>query len=204
MSYAVARWRIGTDARDQQTLRFTAGRAGAQRELVIRGRVVPAVVATLRVRNSLPLIVRLGDTLRLDVAAIDPFGNEFAAPEFSLTIADSGLAAVLDSARVVGAGDVRIVARHLVPQLAPIIIASATIRVAANILAESGLSYLGLGVGEPTPSWGNMVAGGVSYFRQAWWLVIFPGAAIFCVVMAFNLVGEGLRDLLDPRTRSRR
>ncbi len=108
------------------------------------------------------------------------------------------------AARVNGANDARIVARHLVPQLIPVVIASATIRVAYNILIESGLSYLNLGVSPPTPTWGNMVADGASWFRQAWWLVAYPGAAIMIVVLAFNLVGEGLRDLLDPAQRRRR
>lgn len=107
------------------------------------------------------------------------------------------------AARVIGANDVRIVLRHLIPQLIPVIIASATIRVANNILIESGLSYLGLGVNPPTPSWGNMVFDGAQFFRQAWWLVAIPGAAIFAVVLAFNLFGEGLRDALDPRQRAR-
>jgi len=107
------------------------------------------------------------------------------------------------AARVIGADDLRIVVRHLIPQLIPVIIASATIRVASNILIESGLSYLGLGVAEPTPSWGNMVADGARFARQAWWLVVFPGVAIFLVVLAFNLLGEGVRDALDPTRRRR-
>jgi peptide/nickel transport system permease protein len=109
----------------------------------------------------------------------------------------------ITAARVVGIGDFRIIVRHLLPLLIPIIIASATIRVAGNILVESGLSYIGLGIAEPTASWGNMVSSGVSYFRHAWWLVAFPGAAVFVVVLAFNLLGEGLRDALDPQARRR-
>jgi peptide/nickel transport system permease protein len=107
------------------------------------------------------------------------------------------------AARVSGARDTRIVLRHLLPHLMPVIIASATIRVASNILIESGLSYLGLGVSPPTPSLGNMVADGASFVRQAWWLVAFPGTAIFLVVLAFNMLGEGLRDALDPQGRLR-
>jgi peptide/nickel transport system permease protein len=108
------------------------------------------------------------------------------------------------ASRVVGGSDAWIVVRHLLPQLIPIVIASATIRVANNILIESGLSYLGLGVQPPTPTWGNMVTEGADFMRQAWWLVGIPGAAIFVVVLAFNLFGEGLRDFLDPRTRKGR
>jgi peptide/nickel transport system permease protein len=107
------------------------------------------------------------------------------------------------AAEVAGAGHARIVLHHLIPHLIPVIIASATIRVASNILVEAGLSYLGLGVGEPTPSWGNMVSAGASYVRQAPWLVAVPGSAIFVVVLAFNLLGEGLRDLLNPREQPR-
>ncbi len=107
------------------------------------------------------------------------------------------------AARVAGAGTARIVLRHLIPQLVPIILSSATIRVASNILIESGLSYLGLGVAEPTPSWGNMVADGARFMRQAPWLVAIPGLAILIVTLAFNLLGEGLRDALDPRRRRR-
>jgi peptide/nickel transport system permease protein len=107
------------------------------------------------------------------------------------------------AARVNGARDGWIILRHLIPQLTPIVIASATIRVANNILVESGLSFLGLGVAPPTPTWGNMVTEGADLMRQAWWLVAAPGATLFLVVMAFNLAGEGLRDLLDPQRKKR-
>jgi peptide/nickel transport system permease protein len=107
------------------------------------------------------------------------------------------------AARAAGAGDGWVIWRHLVPQLLPIIVVSATIRVANNILVESGLSFIGLGVAPPTPTWGNMVAEGADAMRQAWWLVLIPGGMIVLVVFAFNLAGEGLRDLLDPRQRRR-
>jgi peptide/nickel transport system permease protein len=107
------------------------------------------------------------------------------------------------AARVIGVRDARIIVRHLLPQLTPIVIASATVRVAANILVESGLSFLGLGIEPPTPSWGNMISEGAIHMRQAWWLVALPGAAMFLIVFAFNLTGEGLRDALDPRQRRR-
>jgi peptide/nickel transport system permease protein len=107
------------------------------------------------------------------------------------------------AARAAGGGDGWVIWRHLVPQLLPIIVVSATIRVANNILVESGLSFIGLGVAPPTPTWGNMVAEGADAMRQAWWLVLIPGGMIVLVVFAFNLAGEGLRDLLDPRQRRR-
>ncbi len=107
------------------------------------------------------------------------------------------------ASRLVGGRDSWVIVRHLLPHLIPIVIASATIRVANNILIESGLSFLGLGVQPPTPTWGNMISEGADFMRQAWWLVAIPGATIFVVVLAFNLFGEGLRDFLDPRTRRR-
>jgi peptide/nickel transport system permease protein len=109
----------------------------------------------------------------------------------------------VSAARAAGGDDRWIIWRHLVPQLIPVIVVSATIRVASNILVESGLSFLRLGVSPPTPTWGNMVSEGADSMRQAWWTVMIPGGMILLVVLAFNLAGEGLRDLLDPRQRRR-
>lgn len=108
----------------------------------------------------------------------------------------------IDAARALGFGRVRIIFRHLIPNvLAPVIVA-ATLGIGDTIVAEAGLSFLGLGVQPPTPSWGNMVADGRQNLIGAWWIATFPGLAIVLTVMAFNLVGDGLRDALDPRQRS--
>jgi peptide/nickel transport system permease protein len=82
-----------------------------------------------------------------------------------------------------------------------VIVISVTLRVGLSILAEASLSYLGLGVQPPTPSWGNIVADGREYLRAAWWVSLFPGAFVFLSVMALNLVGDGLRDAFDPRMK---
>ena len=103
------------------------------------------------------------------------------------------------AANALGMKNSRIIIRHILPNIVSVIIISATIRVGINILIEAGLSFLGLGVQPPDPSWGNMVASGAAYLSRAWWLVAVPGGAIFATVLAFNLMGEGLRDLLDPR-----
>jgi len=103
------------------------------------------------------------------------------------------------AARVVGASPVRIMARHLLPNLMPVIIVSATLRVGAAILTEAGLSYFGLGVPPPAPTWGGMVADGRTFLDVAWWVSTFPGLALLVVVIATNLVGDGLRDVFDPR-----
>ncbi len=105
------------------------------------------------------------------------------------------------SARAMGARDARVMLRHIVPNALVPILVSATLGVAGAILAESGLSFLGLGVQPPTPSWGNILIEGKANIEIAWWLSVFPGMAILITVLAYNLFGEGLRDALDPRLR---
>lgn len=103
------------------------------------------------------------------------------------------------AARASGAGDSRIIFRHLLPNaLAPVIV-SASFGVASAILAESALSFLGFGVALPTASWGSILSVAHDYIEYAWWLVLFPGVAIFLTVAAFNLIGDRLRDVLDPK-----
>jgi ABC-type dipeptide/oligopeptide/nickel transport system permease subunit len=106
------------------------------------------------------------------------------------------------AARALGATDRRILARHLLPNvIAPVVIA-ATLGVAGAIMAEAALSFLGLGVQPPTPSWGSMISDGRDLFqlRNAPWTSVFPGLAIGAAVLGFNLLGDALRDVLDPRT----
>ena len=105
------------------------------------------------------------------------------------------------AARAVGASSWRIIARHVLPNVAAVVIVSATVRVGTNILIEAGLSYLGLGVQPPLASWGNMVADGAKVIRTEWWLTAIPALAIFVTVLGFNIGGEALRDVLDPRRR---
>lgn len=108
----------------------------------------------------------------------------------------------VEAARAIGASEFRLIFRHLIPNaMAPVIVA-ATLAVGGAILGESALSYLGLGIVPPTPSWGNMLQRALEYIWNAWWLVIFPGAFIFITVLSFNFLGDGLRDALDPRLRT--
>jgi ABC-type dipeptide/oligopeptide/nickel transport systems, permease components len=103
------------------------------------------------------------------------------------------------AARLSGAGTARILLRHILPNaIAPVLVA-ATLGVAGAILVESGLSFLGIGVQHPLPSWGNILIEGKQTLGIAWWLSLFPGLAILITVLGYNLLGEGLRDLLDPR-----
>jgi peptide/nickel transport system permease protein len=107
------------------------------------------------------------------------------------------------AARVVGATGTRIVVRHLVPNVIAPILVLATLEMATVIISEAALSFLGLGVGTSYPTWGSMLNDGRQFLRQAWWLATFPGLAISALVLAVNLLGDGLRDALDPRLRGR-
>jgi peptide/nickel transport system permease protein len=105
----------------------------------------------------------------------------------------------ITASRVIGSTPWRIMVHHILPNLLPIIIVSATLRVGAAILTEAGLSYFGLGVPPPAPTWGGMVADGRTSLDVAWWVSTFPGVALLVLVIATNLVGDGLRDVFDPR-----
>ena len=107
------------------------------------------------------------------------------------------------AARVMGASDSWIILRHLIPNAIAPVLVSATLGVGGAILVESSLSFLGIGVQPPTPSWGNILMDGKSTLGVAWWLTIFPGIFILLTVLAYNLLGEGLRDLLEPRLKER-
>jgi peptide/nickel transport system permease protein len=105
----------------------------------------------------------------------------------------------VEAARMVGAGDWRIMRSHVLPHLvAPIVVVS-TLIVAQYILAEAGLSFLGLGVKLPTASWGNLLADAPNFYTSQPWLMVWPGLAVLLTTLAFNLMGDGLRDAFDPR-----
>lgn len=105
--------------------------------------------------------------------------------------------------RTLGAGSARILFRHILPHLVPTIIVWGTLGISTSVLLEATLSFLGVGVQPPTPSWGNIVFENQTYFQSAPWLVFLPGAAILALALAFNLVGDALRDELDPTQRGR-
>jgi len=107
----------------------------------------------------------------------------------------------VQAARVLGASDVRIICRHILPNIMPTVIVLAAMSTANTILLEAGLGYLGIGVPPPAPSWGSMIAEGQPYFIAAPAIVIAPGAAIVITVLAFNLLGQGLQEVLDPRDK---
>ena len=106
------------------------------------------------------------------------------------------------ASRLLGAGDLRIIFRHVFPNVLNLLVVIASLQVAQMIILESFLSFLGLGIQPPIPSWGSMLADGKIYMFDKWWMATIPGLAIFVTTLAINLVGDGLRDLLDPYSRT--
>jgi peptide/nickel transport system permease protein len=107
----------------------------------------------------------------------------------------------VSAARAIGAGDTRIIFMHILPNALASILVAATLGIAGAILTESALSFLGIGVQPPTPSWGNILTAGKDNIDIAWWLSLYPGLAILITVVGYNLLGEGIRDALDPRLK---
>ncbi|HKM65153.1 MAG TPA: ABC transporter permease [Acidisphaera sp.] len=130
--------------------------------------------------TAAPVFVRLSRAATLDVASSD----------------------FIEGARAVGTREWRIALRHVLPNIIPPLLVQGTLSIAAAIIAEASLSFLGLGQQPPAPSWGSMLNAAQRFLTQAPWLAIFPGLAIFVTVLSFNLLGDGLRDALDPRTRA--
>jgi len=107
------------------------------------------------------------------------------------------------AAQAIGATNTRIILRHILPNVLSPILVIATLQMGTVIIAEASLSFLGIGVQSSVPTWGGMLADGREFMRQSWWLATFPGIAISIVVLSINLLGDGLRDALDPRLRLR-
>ena len=108
----------------------------------------------------------------------------------------------IEAARAIGANDRRIVFKHIIPNAMAPLIVQATMCVAGSILSIASLSFLGLGIQPPTPEWGSMLSNGRQYIRAAWWVCAFPGIAIMLSILSLNLLGDGLRDALDPKLKN--
>ncbi|MBI4280273.1 MAG: ABC transporter permease [Armatimonadetes bacterium] len=172
------------------------------------GRLDAVLMRTVDVLMSFPLIL-------LAIAIVAVLGGGLAnlmlavgissVPPFARLVRGEVLGArrrdYVEAARAIGAAHARIMARHILPNIVSSIVVLATLRVSTVILTESALSFLGLGISPPTPTWGSMIADGTKWLRVAPWISIIPGVAIMVTVLAFNLFGDGLRDALDPRLR---
>src|SRR3989454_871979 len=106
----------------------------------------------------------------------------------------------VEAARMVGASDIRIIRSHILPHLVAPVIVYSTLSVAQFVLAEAGLSFLGVGIKLPTASWGNLLSGAPDFYTSQPWLMVWPGLAVLMTTLAFNLLGDGLRDAFDPRS----
>lgn len=182
---------------------LVSGYVGGWIDLAIQ-RVVDAVMAIPGLVLLLTLAMVLGPTVRSEVIALGIFVIPPTTRVVRGHVITVSTEPYVEAARVVGASPIRVVARHVLPNVFATVIIAASVVIGAVILAEAGIGFLGLGITEPTPTWGNMLSGGGRQFmEQAPWLAVVPGAAIALVVGAFNLFGDGLRDVLDPRLRSR-
>jgi peptide/nickel transport system permease protein len=174
-------------------------RRGIADQLIMRA--MDILLAFPQLVLALALLAVLGPDVRNLVLALVIStlpGHARVARGMSLTIRASAYA---ESARAVGAGDLRIMLHYILPNSLSPIIVSATAALGGLILAEAGLSFLGLGIQPPTPSWGSMLNQGLPFLESAPWLTFWPGLAIFVAVLGFNLVGDGIRDATDPRMR---
>ncbi len=179
---------------------LVAGYYGRAADWII-GRVVDVMLALPGILLALAVVAVLGTGIFNVIIAV----GISSIPVYTRLVRGSVLAAremsYVEAARVVGCVDYLIIARHILPNvLAPVIVV-ATLGVAGAIIAGAALSFLGLGAQPPNPEWGVMLAGGRAYLRQAWWISTFPGVSIMLAVLAINMFGDGLRDVLDPRLK---
>lgn len=179
---------------------LAAGFAGSWIDAVL-SRVVDAMLACPFLILAIALAAFLGPDLMNAMIAI----GVSTAPRFMRVARAATLDAAsneyVEAARAVGNPAWRIAWRHVAPNIVPPVLVQGTLAIAAAIIAEASLSFLGLGQQPPAPSWGSMLNSAQRFLSQAPWLAIFPGLAIFLCVLSFNLVGDGLRDALDPRGR---
>jgi peptide/nickel transport system permease protein len=177
-----------------------AGFAGGWTDIAL-SRVVDAMLACPFLILAIALAAFLGPDLTNAMIAI----GVSTAPRFMRVARAATLDAAsneyVEAARALGNPPWRVATRHVLPNIVPPVLVQGTLAIAAAIIAEASLSFLGLGQQPPAPSWGSMLNAAQRFLSQAPWLAIFPGLAIFLVVLSFNLVGDGLRDALDPRRR---
>ncbi|MDQ7849015.1 MAG: ABC transporter permease [Armatimonadota bacterium] len=179
---------------------LVSGYAGGRVDVIVM-RIMDVLLAFPAILLALAIVGALGPGVRNAILAV----GIVVIPAFARVVRGATLVVrtqdYVEAARAVGAGAGRIVARHVFPNAMAPVIVQATLGVGTAILSSAGLSFLGLGAQPPTPDWGGMLASGREFMLQAWWITTFPGMAIMLTVLGFNLVGDALRDMLDPRLR---
>ena len=183
-------------------LGLIAGFVGGAADTVIM-RIVDVLLAFPYLLLALIIVAALGPSLTNSIIAI----GVIYTPQYARLMRGQVLAIqnaeFVWAARSVGATRRRIMLRHVLPNSFSPVAVMATLQAGSVVVETAGLSFLGLGAQPPSPDWGALLADGHSYFLSAWWIATFPGLAIFLVVLGFNLIGDALRDQLDPRRRSR-
>jgi peptide/nickel transport system permease protein len=164
-------------------------------------RLVDVLLAFPYLLLALIIVAALGPSLTNSMVAI----GIVYTPQYARLIRGQVLAVraadYVRAARAIGTPRLRIMLRHVLPNSLTPVIVMALLQAGSVVVETAGLSFLGLGAQPPSPDWGALLADGHNYFLTAWWIATFPGLAIFCVVLGFNLIGEALRDQLDPRRR---
>lgn len=178
-----------------------AGYGGRKADNVIM-RVMDVFLAIPSILLSIALVSALGNStfnlmLAISISNIAPFARIVRSSVMTIRNEE-----YVEAARAVGGSDMRIVFKHIIPNCMAPIIVQATMSIAGSILAIASLSFIGLGIQPPTPEWGSMLSGGRQFIRSAWWVCVFPGVAIMLTVLSLNLLGDGLRDALDPKLKN--
>jgi peptide/nickel transport system permease protein len=177
-----------------------AGFAGGKTDMII-GRLVDAMLASPFLILAIALAAFLGPSLQNAMIAIGITATPIFVRVSRGATMDAASNEYVEAARALGNPPWRVALRHVLPNIVPPVMVQATLAIAGAIIAEASLSFLGLGQQPPAPSWGSMLNSAQRFLTQAPWLAVFPGAAIFLAVLSFNLVGDGLRDALDPRAK---
>jgi len=164
-------------------------------------RFIDIILAIPGLLLAIALVSALGPSLTNLMIAV----GIASVPQFARLVRASVLSTkeneFIEAAQCLGASDLHIIVKHIWPNSFAPVLVQATLRMGAAIVVASGLSFLGLGSEPPTPEWGALLSDGRRFLRDAWWMATFPGVAIMITVLAFNLVGDGLRDALDPRLK---
>jgi peptide/nickel transport system permease protein len=179
-----------------------AGFAGAKTDFLVM-RFVDLMLSIPQLFVMLLLVVVLEPGAWVVVLVIAVFGWPYPARVFRSQILSLKEGEFVLAARCIGVPGARIFLRHLLPHLLPLVTVYLALSIPGAIFAEASLSFLGLGVPPPDPSWGSMIQDGMTYYRSAPWLVLFPGVAITLTVVSFNLTATGLREAMDPTRRGR-